>query len=105
MRAANLSDWIEVRQGSASEVARNWTTPIDLLVLDGDQSREGARAAYDSWVPFLKCGGIIALHNSSDRVYEHDHDGHRRVVVEEILSPKYTRVQLIGTTTFAVKES
>jgi predicted O-methyltransferase YrrM len=105
MRAANLSDWIEVQQGSASEVARNWTTPIDLLVLDGDQSREGARAAYDSWVPFLKCGGIIALHNSSDRVYEHDHDGHRRVVVEEILSPKYTRVQLIGTTTFAVKES
>ena len=79
--------------------------PIDLLVLDGDHSREGARKAYDSWVPFLKRGGIIALHNSNDRVYAHDHDGHRRLVVEEIMAPKYTGVQLIGTTTFAVKAS
>jgi predicted O-methyltransferase YrrM len=104
IRAASLSDWIEVRQGGASEVARNWTTPIDLLVLDGDHSREGARAAYDSWIPFLKPGGMIALHNSNDRVYGHDHDGHRRLVLEEIGSRKFTAVQLIGTTTFAVKE-
>jgi predicted O-methyltransferase YrrM len=105
LRAANLSDWVEVRQGTASEIARNWTTPIDLLVLDGDQSREGARTAYDSWIPFLKCGGMIALHNSNDRVYANDHDGHRVLVVEEIVTPKYAGVQLIGTTTLANKAS
>jgi predicted O-methyltransferase YrrM len=105
LRAANLSDWVEVRQGTASEIARNWTTPIDLLVLDGDQSREGARTAYDSWIPFLKCGGMIALHNSNDRVYANDHDGHRVLVVEEIVTPKYAGVQLIGTTTLAIKAS
>ena len=105
MHAADLRDWIEVRQGVAAEVATNWTTPVDLLVLDGDQSREGARAAYDSWVPFLKCGGIIAVHNSNDRVYTHDHDGHRRLVAEEILSPKYEEIHTIGTTTFAVKST
>jgi hypothetical protein len=84
---------------------KTWTAPIDLLVLDGDQSREGARAAYDSWSQFLKSGGIIALHNSNDRVYAHDHDGHRRLVVEEIVTPKYKQAQVIGTTTFAVKAS
>jgi predicted O-methyltransferase YrrM len=105
MRAANLSEWVEVRQGLASEIAKNWMTSIDLLVLDGDQSREGARAAYDSWSPFLKAGGMIALHNSNDRLYAQDHDGHRRLVVEEIVTPKYKEVQVIGTTTFAVKAS
>jgi glycosyltransferase involved in cell wall biosynthesis/predicted O-methyltransferase YrrM len=105
MRAANLSEWVEVRQGVAREIAKNWTWPIDLLVLDGDQSREGARAAYDSWSPFLKPGGIIALHNSNDRVYADDHDGHRRLVVEKIVGPKYKEIELIGTTTFALKAS
>jgi hypothetical protein len=101
IKAADLSEWVEVHHGVAANIAKNWTTPIDLLVLDGDHSRQGAREAYDSWSPFLKPGGIIAIHNSNDRVYAHDHDGHRQLVVEEISLPGYTDICLVATTTFA----
>src|SRR4029077_4906257 len=61
---AGLAPWVRIHQGRADEVARSWTTPIDLLYLDGDQSRKGVREAYDSWAQFLKAGGIIVVHNS-----------------------------------------
>ena len=50
---------------SALSTVLDWITPIDLLFLDGDQSRKGVREAYNSWEPFLKGGGIIAVHNSA----------------------------------------
>jgi MMP 1-O-methyltransferase len=103
IRTAKLSEWVEARQGVASEISKDWTLPVDLLVLDGDQSRAGARAAYDSWSRFLRPGGIIALHNSNDRVYGPYHNGHRLLAVEELTSPRYEEVRLVGTTTFAVK--
>jgi predicted O-methyltransferase YrrM len=100
---AGLAAWVEVHQGGACEIAQTWTTPVDLLFLDGDQSRQGARAAYESWVPFLKPGGIIAVHNTEPRVYAPDHDGNRRVALEEVVPPRYTDIRLIAATTFARK--
>ena len=100
---AGLADWVEVHQSRAAELASSWTSPVDLLVLDGDQSRTGARAAYESWLPFLKPGGTIAVHNTEPREYATDHDGNRRLALEEILPPQFTDVRLIGATTFARK--
>jgi predicted O-methyltransferase YrrM len=76
---------------------------VDLLLLDGDQSRLGARAAYESWAPFLKPGGIIAVHNTEPRVYAPDHDGNRRLALEEVVPPRYTDVRLVGATTLGRK--
>ena len=98
-----LANWVEVHQAGAEELAAAWTSPVDLLVLDGDQSRAGARAAYENWLPFLKPGGTIAVHNTAPRVYAPDHDGNRRLALEEILPPRFTDVRLIGATTFARK--
>jgi predicted O-methyltransferase YrrM len=103
IRNAGLTPWVTVHQGCADEVARRWTTPIDLLFLDGDQSREGARKAYDAWAPFLKETGIIALHNSMPENRTPHHDGHRRVVEEKITSDYYHNIRLVSSTTFAVK--
>ena len=100
-----LLDWIEVHQGTAETVVPSWTQPIDLLFLDGDQSPEGVRSAYEQWSPFLKLGGVIVVHNSGDRHYEPDHDGHRRLVVETIRSPQYKNIYCVGSTTFAYKVS
>jgi len=83
IRAASLGPWVRIHQGVADEVARSWITPIDFLFLDGDQSRNGAREAYNSWEPFLKGGGIIAVHNSAPENYRNEHDGHRNIVEEE----------------------
>jgi MMP 1-O-methyltransferase len=101
IRCAGLEDWIEVHQGRAEEVALGWTASIDMLALGGDQSPAGARVAYESWKPFLKRGGIIAVHNSSPREYAPTHDGNRRIVVEEIRPPAYTDIRLVVHTTFA----
>jgi predicted O-methyltransferase YrrM len=98
-----LADWVEVHQGRADEMAADWTSPVDLLVLDGDQSRRGARAAYESWCPFLKRGGVIAVHNTEPRVYAPDHDGNQQLALEEIRPPRFTDVRQIGATTFGRK--
>jgi hypothetical protein len=103
IREAGLDDNVEVHQGRAQEIAATWNTRIDLLFLDGDQSRTGAREAYDSWSPFLKRGGVIALHNSDPTNFRLDHDGHRCLIEEEITYPDYTDIRLIGYTTFATK--
>jgi hypothetical protein len=103
IRRAGLSRWVQVNEGRAAEVAATWERPIDLLLLDGDQSPQGAREAFNSWVPFLKPGGIIVLRNTRPREYAEGHDGHRRLVLEQILPPRFTDVRLVGATTFARK--
>jgi hypothetical protein len=54
-------------------------------------------------VPFLKPGGTIILRNTRDRVYEEGHDGHRRLVAEELVAPRFEAVRQVGATTFAIK--
>lgn len=103
LRAAGLTDWVEVHPGRAEEIAPTWTAPIDLLVLDGDQSPAGARAAYEGFSPWLKPGGVLALHNSNPREYDPEHDGHYRIAAEEVHPPKYAGRRLVGSITFGRK--
>jgi MMP 1-O-methyltransferase len=103
IRKSGVGPWVQIHQGRAAEVARNWEVPIDLLYLDGDQSRAGAREAYEAWAQFLKPGGVIALHNSRPEHRVPDHDGHRWLVEEEITAPYFESMRLVRTTTFAIK--
>jgi predicted O-methyltransferase YrrM len=103
IHAAGLDRWVRIHEGRADEVARTWSTPIDLLYLDGDQSRNGVRTAYDGWARFLKEGGIIAVHNSAPENWTAEHDGHRCIVEEEVSPPHYDRIRLVSSTTFATK--
>ncbi len=98
---AGLTDWIDVHQGTAAAIAAAWVEPIDMLFLDGDQSPDGARLAYDAWAPFLKAGGILAVHNSNERVYASGHDGMRLLVTGVVRPPRYTDIRCIESTTFA----
>jgi hypothetical protein len=101
IRGAGLSDWVMVHQGRASDVAGGWSTPIDMLFMDGDQSYAAVRAAYDDWSPFLSEGAMLAVHNSQPGVFHESHDGHLRLVSELIRAPLYADVRLVGSTTFA----
>jgi hypothetical protein len=100
---AGVSEWVRVHQGTAAAAAARWAQPIDLLFLDGDQSPAGARLAYDLWAPFLKVDGIMALHNSTKRVYEPSHEGHRLLALHAIRAPEYGDIVSVETTTFARK--
>jgi predicted O-methyltransferase YrrM len=102
---AGLTGWVEAHEGTAASVAAGWTAPIDMLFVDGDQSPDGARLAYDSWSPFLKAGGLIALHNSVERVYAPGHDGIHLLAVHRVRPPQYGDIHEVDTTTFARKRS
>ena len=99
--AAGLTDWIEAHEGTAAAIAAAWVEPIDMLFLDGDQSPDGARLAYDAWAPFLKVGGILAVHNSNERAYAPGHDGMRLLATGVVRAPRYTEIRCIESTTFA----
>ena len=98
-----LAQWVTVHRGRDVEVAGKWSEPIDLLLLDGDQSPTGARAEYEAWVGFLRPGGTIILRNTRDRDYAPGHDGHRRLAIEELVASRWREVRQVGATTFAVK--
>jgi predicted O-methyltransferase YrrM len=102
---AGLTDWIDVHEGTAAAVAATWTLPIEMLFLDGDQSPAGARLAYDAWIPFLKVGGIIAVHNSNERAYHPGHDGLRLLATGIVHPPQYSEIRCVETTTFARRVS
>ena len=104
IRNAGLAQWVHVHQGPADAIARRWSTRIDLLFLDGDQSRAGAQLAYRAWAPFLKAGGILAVHNSAPDNFTPDHDGNRCLVEHEIRAPQYANIRLISSTTLAEKK-
>jgi hypothetical protein len=104
MARLGLESWVDIHKGSARDAAADWSQPIDLLLLDGDQSPAGAREAYEAWMPFLKKGGTIVLRNTRDREYNEGHDGHRRLAVQELVTPKFSAVRQVGATTFAIKD-
>ena len=103
IRQATLRDWVHVHPANDSEIARAWTSPLDLLFMDGDHSDRGAQETYERWSGFLKRGGILAVHNSAPGSYAPDHGGSRRVVEHFVRPPQYAEIRCIGTTTFARK--
>src|SRR5262249_27490738 len=64
IRGAGLEGWVKVHHGGEAPAAAAWTAPIDLLFMDADHGEAAVRAAYARWAPFVKDGGIIAIHNS-----------------------------------------
>lgn len=98
---AGLADWIEPKVGTAEHVSRGWRQPVDMLFLDGDQSPEGMRSAFDCLAPHLKAGALLVVHNSADRVYAPGHDGGRRLVLDVVVPPAFSGASTVGTTTFA----
>jgi predicted O-methyltransferase YrrM len=63
---ASYGDLIETHRGTSIEVARVWSRPLDLLFIDGDHSYEGCSTDLKAWLPFLKPGGWVAFHDSSE---------------------------------------
>ena len=102
MSRLGLESWIEVHKGTSRDVGARWSSPIDLLLLDGDQCAEGARQAFETWAPHLMKGGTIIIGN----VHDHPspgHDGNSRLTSEELKAPRYSSVRRVGSTVFAIK--
>ena len=105
LESAGLLDWVTVHQMTAVEAAARWSKPIDLLLLDGDQSREGANEAYLQWSQFLTRNGALVINASSEGPNEPGHDGLMRVIREHLRPPAYRGVRRVGGITLAIKET
>jgi hypothetical protein len=101
VRRAGVGRFISVHQTTAAMAATTWSTPIDLLYLDGDVSREGARDTYLAWERWLRRGGTLIL--SSTQTTEQDHDGPLHVVQEFIHPPAYEDIRQVDGITLARK--
>jgi hypothetical protein len=98
-----LDQWVQIHKGTSRMVSANWNKPIDLLLLDGDHSPEGAREAFESWYPHLKPGGLLVLSNTGERTYSPGHDGNRRVSLTEVIPPRFHNVRQVDYFMFAEK--
>ncbi len=103
LQKSGFADEVRTWVGRAEEVGTYWYKPIDLLYMDGDQSPQSTRTVWDLFSNYLKPGSVVALHNSEPGNDRETHDGHRLLVEQELRSPVFSDVRLIGTTTFAVK--
>lgn len=60
---AGLEPWVVAIVGDSPTVGRHWTTPLAFLFIDGGHGREPAHADFDRWVPHVKPGGTLAIHD------------------------------------------
>ena len=52
---------------TSAEAARGWNgTPVDVVFIDGDHTREGARLDWDLWSPHVPAGGTVVFHDARE---------------------------------------
>jgi hypothetical protein len=71
--AAGLDDVVEGIVGESAEIAREWSTPLGLVFVDGGHSAPAAHADYEGWSPHILPGGLLVIHD----VFEDPADGGR----------------------------
>jgi hypothetical protein len=53
--------WIE---SFSQDAVREWTLPIDFLLIDGDHGEEAVEQHWNDWSPFVVENGIVAFHDA-----------------------------------------
>lgn len=90
--------------GDSKEIARSWINePFDMIFIDGDHTYEGCKGDIVLWLPHIKSGGIIAVHDYRKDLLTHKLDGPnpKRLLpdvdraVDELLMNKYSLIMWI----------
>lgn len=63
IEAAQIEDVVVAIVGDSPSVARQWSTPLALLFIDGGHGTEPAWRDYHGWVPKIAPGGWLAIHD------------------------------------------
>jgi predicted O-methyltransferase YrrM len=52
---------------TSEEAARGWNgTPVDVVFIDGDHTREGARLDWELWSPHVSASGVVVFHDARE---------------------------------------
>ncbi len=98
IRQSGLSSIVEAVCGYSFEVVQTWTTPIDLLFIDANHEYEAVQRDFEQWEPFVRIGGIVALHDASPAW-----PGPTRVRDERFQLPKFDTFTQVDSLVWAVK--
>ncbi len=60
---AAYADQVVACRGLSTEIAPSFDQQIDLLFIDADHSYEGVRSDLEAWLPKVKPGGLVAMHD------------------------------------------
>lgn len=104
MARYSLLPFVRPVKGLSHEVIRDFDGAIDMLFIDGDHDYEAVKKDFLDWVPHLKTGGVIAMHDVYATPYGDDYTGPWRVAKEFITESKDWRwFRIKDITCFAVK--
>lgn len=102
-----LTSYIHPIQGLSHEVVKNFPElHIDMIFIDGNHDWECVRQDFLDWVPKIKPGGVLAMHDVFATPFDDHYDGPWRVVKEFILdNPKWIWFQLVDSLAVAIKRA
>jgi MMP 1-O-methyltransferase len=94
---AGLEGTVVAVVGESPLVARNWTTPLALLFIDGGHGVEPARLDFELWTPHVAPGGTLAIHD----VFPDPADGGRppyeQIYLPALASGLFTETRAVGS--------
>ncbi len=96
IKRAGLEDNIVAVVGDSPAIAKDWSTPLALLFIDGGHGSEPAHADYESWVPKLLIGGKLLIHD----VFENPEEGGRppyEIFQRALASESFEEIDAVGS--------
>ena len=87
----NNCEHVQPIQGTNSEIAKDWSLPIDLLFIDADHKYESVKEDIEKWLPKVKLNGLVLFH---------DYDCYvdvTKAVYEAIEEKRITIIKKVGT--------
>ena len=93
---AGLEDTVVAVVGDSPTVAAHWATPLALLFIDGGHGHEPAHRDYERWVPHLRLGGTLVIHD----VFPNPADGGRppfEIYCRALDSATFAEVVAVGS--------
>jgi predicted O-methyltransferase YrrM len=62
--AIGVREQVSIIRSYSDAAARNWTLPIDFLLIDGDHSYDGVKRDWELFLPHVKPTGIVVFHDT-----------------------------------------
>ena len=96
IKKAGLEDNVVAVVGDSPAIAKDWSTPLALLFIDGGHGSEPAHADYENWVPKLLIGGKLLIHD----VFENPKEGGRppfEIFQRAVTSEFFEEIDAVGS--------
>lgn len=83
MKTCRVDSIAQQVKGYSFDIVRTWTRPIDLFI-DANHEYPAVLRDFETWLEFLKQGGVIAFHDANGKW-----PGPTRVVQEKLQPPNF----------------